>query len=144
MQIPFVGFLPIRSSEHMSALGVLFMIFELYSSCRWFGFQIVGFVNFAQQLPSRQFQTLLRALVLVIFAGRLRRPSTAYRFWSHCSLDRPFLLPLGYRIRQDSYSHHCFRLRASANCLASLLLRSEHDDLALPCRCLHVLPHFDR
>ncbi|KAF2498343.1 STT3 subunit of Oligosaccharyl transferase [Lophium mytilinum] len=57
MQIPFVGFLPIRSSEHMSALGVFGLL------------QIVGFVEFVRnQLPSRQFQTLLRALVLVIFA----------------------------------------------------------------------------
>ena len=56
MQIPFVGFLPIRSSEHMSALGVFGLL------------QIVGFVEYVRvQLPSRQFQTLLRALVLTIF-----------------------------------------------------------------------------
>ncbi|KAF2459921.1 putative oligosaccharyl transferase subunit [Lineolata rhizophorae] len=56
MQIPFVGFLPIRSSEHMSALGVFGLL------------QIVGFVEYVrQQLPSRQFQTLLRTLVLLIF-----------------------------------------------------------------------------
>ncbi|GAB7357058.1 hypothetical protein MBLNU459_g7877t1 [Dothideomycetes sp. NU459] len=56
MQIPFVGFLPIRSSDHMAALGVFGLL------------QIVGFVEFVrQQLPSKQFQTLLRALVLVIF-----------------------------------------------------------------------------
>lgn len=57
MQIPFVGFLPIRSSEHMSALGVFGLL------------QIVGFVEWVRlQLPSKQFQTLLRALVLLIFA----------------------------------------------------------------------------
>ncbi|KAF2085663.1 glycosyltransferase family 66 protein [Saccharata proteae CBS 121410] len=57
MQIPFVGFLPIRSSEHMSALGVFGLL------------QIVGFVEYVRvQLPSKQFQTLLRSLVLVIFA----------------------------------------------------------------------------
>ncbi|KAI9879470.1 MAG: oligosaccharyl transferase stt3 subunit [Pleopsidium flavum] len=57
MQIPFVGFLPIRSSEHMSALGVFGLL------------QIVAFVEFVrQQLPGRQFQTLLRSLILVIFA----------------------------------------------------------------------------
>ena len=56
MQIPFVGFLPIRSSEHMSALGVFGLI------------QLVAFVDWVRaQLPSKQFQTLLRALVLVIF-----------------------------------------------------------------------------
>ncbi|KAI9787394.1 MAG: oligosaccharyl transferase stt3 subunit [Peltula sp. TS41687] len=56
MQIPFVGFLPIRSSEHMSALGVFGLL------------QIVAFVEYIrQQVPSKQFQTLLRALVLLIF-----------------------------------------------------------------------------
>ncbi|KAF2729094.1 oligosaccharyl transferase stt3 subunit [Polyplosphaeria fusca] len=56
MQIPFVGFLPIRSSEHMSSLGVFGLI------------QIVGFVEYVRvQLPNKQFQTLLRALVFVIF-----------------------------------------------------------------------------
>jgi len=56
MQIPFVGFLPVRSSEHMSALGVFGLL------------QIVGFVEYVrQQLPNKQFQTLLRSLVLVIF-----------------------------------------------------------------------------
>ncbi|KAF2836452.1 glycosyltransferase family 66 protein [Patellaria atrata CBS 101060] len=57
MQIPFVGFLPIRSSEHMASLGVFGLL------------QIVAFVEYVRtQLPSKQFQTLLRALVLLIFA----------------------------------------------------------------------------
>jgi dolichyl-diphosphooligosaccharide--protein glycosyltransferase len=56
MQIPFVGFLPIRSSEHMSSLGVFGLL------------QIVGGVEWVRaQLPGKQFQTLLRALVLFIF-----------------------------------------------------------------------------
>ncbi|KAL9086735.1 MAG: hypothetical protein Q9159_004030 [Coniocarpon cinnabarinum] len=56
MQVPFVGFLPIRSSDHMSALGVFGLI------------QLVGFAEFVRtQLPSRQFQTLLRAMVIIIF-----------------------------------------------------------------------------
>jgi dolichyl-diphosphooligosaccharide--protein glycosyltransferase len=56
MQIPFVGFLPIRSSEHMSALGVFGLI------------QLVAFVDWVRtQLPGKQFQTLLRAIVLFIF-----------------------------------------------------------------------------
>jgi dolichyl-diphosphooligosaccharide--protein glycosyltransferase len=56
MQIPFVGFLPIRSSEHMSALGVFGLL------------QIVGFVEYVRvQLPSRQFQLLLRTLVITLF-----------------------------------------------------------------------------
>ncbi|KAL8939481.1 MAG: hypothetical protein Q9216_003333 [Gyalolechia sp. 2 TL-2023] len=56
MQIPFVGFLPVRSSEHMSALGVFGLL------------QLVAFVDFIrQQVPNRQFQTLLRSLVLLVF-----------------------------------------------------------------------------
>ncbi|KAF2754226.1 STT3 subunit of Oligosaccharyl transferase [Pseudovirgaria hyperparasitica] len=56
MQIPFVGFLPIRSSEHMASLGVFGLL------------QIVGFVEYIRnQLPSRQFQTLLKSLVVLIF-----------------------------------------------------------------------------
>ncbi|KAA8573561.1 hypothetical protein EYC84_005145 [Monilinia fructicola] len=57
MQIPFVGFLPIRSSEHMSALGVFGLL------------QLVGFVEFVRSgVPSKQFATLLRGFVLVVFA----------------------------------------------------------------------------
>ncbi|KAJ9646566.1 oligosaccharyl transferase stt3 subunit [Coniosporium apollinis] len=56
MQVPFVGFLPIRSSDHMAALGVFGLL------------QLVAFVEFIRyQLPSKQFQTLLRSLVLLIF-----------------------------------------------------------------------------
>ncbi|KAF2226589.1 Oligosaccharyl transferase STT3 subunit-domain-containing protein [Elsinoe ampelina] len=56
MQIPFVGFLPIRNSDHMSALGIFGLI------------QLVGFTEYIrQQLPSRQFQTLLRGLVVTVF-----------------------------------------------------------------------------
>lgn len=58
MQIPFVGFLPIRSSEHMSSLGVFGLL------------QLVGFAEWVRyQLPSKQFQTLLRAMVLIVFGG---------------------------------------------------------------------------
>ncbi|KAF1817581.1 oligosaccharyl transferase subunit Stt3 [Eremomyces bilateralis CBS 781.70] len=60
MQIPFVGFDPVRSSEHMAPLGVFGLI------------QLVAFVEYIRyQLPSKQFQTLLRSLVLVIFVVAL-------------------------------------------------------------------------
>ncbi|KAI9694590.1 MAG: oligosaccharyl transferase stt3 subunit [Bathelium mastoideum] len=56
MQIPFVGFLPLKTSEHMSALGVFGLL------------QIVAFAEYLRtQLPSKQFQTLLRTMVLLIF-----------------------------------------------------------------------------
>jgi dolichyl-diphosphooligosaccharide--protein glycosyltransferase len=60
MQVPFVGFLPIRSSDHMSALGIFGLI------------QLVGFIEFLRgQLPSKQFQTLLVGAVFAIFAVSL-------------------------------------------------------------------------
>ncbi|KKZ67313.1 dolichyl-diphosphooligosaccharide-protein glycosyltransferase [[Emmonsia] crescens] len=56
MQVPFVGFLPIRSSDHMAALGIFGLI------------QVVAFVEFLRsQVPGKQFQTLLTSLVLLIF-----------------------------------------------------------------------------
>ena len=74
MQIPFVGFLPIRSSEHMSALGKPsidnFEVLSILTAAGVFGLiQLVAFVEFIrQQVPNKQFQTLLRSLILVIFA----------------------------------------------------------------------------
>ncbi|KAG0648139.1 Dolichyl-diphosphooligosaccharide-glycosyltransferase subunit stt3 [Hyphodiscus hymeniophilus] len=56
MQIPFVGFLPIRSSEHMSALGVFGLL------------QLWGFVEFVRSsVPSKQFATLLWGFVALVF-----------------------------------------------------------------------------
>lgn len=62
MQVPFVGFLPVRSSDHMAALGVFGLL------------QLVGFFNFLRdQLPGKQFQTLLVAvggtIVAAMFLG---------------------------------------------------------------------------
>src|SRR5271170_8394995 len=60
MQVPFVGFLPIRSSDHMSALGIFGLV------------QLVGFIQFLRgQLPSKQFQTLLVGTVFATFAVSL-------------------------------------------------------------------------
>ncbi|KAG2226013.1 hypothetical protein INT45_002479 [Circinella minor] len=56
MQIPFVGFQPTRTSEHMAALGI-------FGLC-----QIMGFVELLRShLQAKQFQTLLRAFVFVTF-----------------------------------------------------------------------------
>ncbi|KAE9373144.1 glycosyltransferase family 66 protein [Stipitochalara longipes BDJ] len=56
MQIPFVGFLPIRSSEHMSALGIFGLL------------QLVGFVDFIRSgVPSRQFKTLVTGFAVSVF-----------------------------------------------------------------------------
>lgn len=56
MQVPFVGFLPLRTSEHMAALGVFGLI------------QLVSFVEIIRKLvPGKQFQLLLRAFVVLAF-----------------------------------------------------------------------------
>ncbi|KAI3331902.1 glycosyltransferase family 66 protein [Xylariaceae sp. AK1471] len=60
MQIPFVGFLPVRTSEHMPALGI-------------FGFlQLVAFLEYVRSaIPSRQFQTFLYVGLGGIFGAGL-------------------------------------------------------------------------
>lgn len=56
MQVPFVEFLPIRTSEHMAALGVFGLL------------QLVAFVEVVRKLvPGKQFQMLLRAFVVATF-----------------------------------------------------------------------------
>ncbi|KAF6236493.1 hypothetical protein HO173_005274 [Letharia columbiana] len=73
MQVPFVGFLPIRSSDHMSALGKFGLKDEDCGNRLTvpgvFGLlQLVAFVEFIrQQVPNKQFQTLLRGLIFVVF-----------------------------------------------------------------------------
>ena len=73
MQVPFVGFLPIRSSDHMSALGKCGSKVEDCSQLLTFAgvfglIQLVAFVEFIrQQVPNKQFQTLLRGLIFVVF-----------------------------------------------------------------------------
>ncbi|KAI7898645.1 Oligosaccharyl transferase STT3 subunit-domain-containing protein [Cokeromyces recurvatus] len=56
MQIPFVGFQPTRTSEHMAALGV-------FGLC-----QILGFIQLLRShLQAKQFQIILRAFVFIAF-----------------------------------------------------------------------------
>lgn len=56
MQVPFVGFLPVRTSEHMAALGVFGLL------------QLVAFVELVRShVPSKQFALLLRAFVAFVF-----------------------------------------------------------------------------
>ncbi|EIW72164.1 hypothetical protein TREMEDRAFT_41550 [Tremella mesenterica DSM 1558] len=57
MEVPFVGFLPVRTSEHMAPLGVFGLL------------QLVAFAEVVRKLvPSKQFQLLLRASVVAAFA----------------------------------------------------------------------------
>ncbi|PFH59255.1 hypothetical protein XA68_12626 [Ophiocordyceps unilateralis] len=56
MQIPFVGFLPVKTSEHMPALGI-------------FGFlQLIAFIDYVRAaIPTRQFQTFLVTILVATF-----------------------------------------------------------------------------
>ncbi|PLB34066.1 dolichyl-diphosphooligosaccharide--protein glycosyltransferase subunit STT3 [Aspergillus candidus] len=57
MQIPFVGFLPIRNSDHMSALGIFGLI------------QLVAFADFVRGfIPGKQFQRLLTTMIILVAA----------------------------------------------------------------------------
>ena len=63
MQIPFVGFLPIRSNDHMAALGVFGLL------------QLVAFGDYVKsKVPSKQFKSFLivsASLVFVLGVGAL-------------------------------------------------------------------------
>lgn len=57
MQIPFVGFQPTRTSEHMAAFGIFGLI------------QLIAFARLIEShLPSKQFQRLLQVSVVGLFA----------------------------------------------------------------------------
>lgn len=56
MQIPFVGFLPIRSNDHMAALGVFGLL------------QLVAFGDYVKsKVPSKQFKSFLIISVCLVF-----------------------------------------------------------------------------
>jgi len=114
MQVPFVGFLPIRSSDHMSALGKQLRIARvqtilIYQRGIWIGSarrfcrfhphaaaeQAVS--NSSPRNGSRHFR---RRLWWSCFIDRL---------WCCCALEWTLLLALGHRLRQNSYSHHRLR-----------------------------------
>lgn len=145
MQIPFVGFLPIRSSEHMSALGIVNFYLSKHHSltlirCLWTSpvgrlCRVRAFWGAKQAI--RDPAQGIRPCCIRNCSWRL---SSLDGFWGNCSLDWSLLLSLGYRVRQNSHSNHRLRIRTSTDRLASILLRPESFDLAFPRRYLPVLP----
>ncbi|EJF64429.1 oligosaccharyl transferase STT3 subunit [Dichomitus squalens LYAD-421 SS1] len=71
MQVPFVGFQPVRTSEHMAALGVFGLL------------QIVAFAELVRaHVSSRQFQSILFGSVIVIgVLGVLAFAGLTYKGW---------------------------------------------------------------
>ncbi|KAK0539809.1 oligosaccharyl transferase stt3 subunit [Tilletia horrida] len=56
MQVPFVGFQPVRTSEHMAALGVFGLL------------QLVAFAELVRShVPSNQFKVILRVSIVAVF-----------------------------------------------------------------------------
>lgn len=75
MQVPFVGFQPVKTSEHMGALGQSLLrrscCRALIHSCGYSGvfglLQLVAFSELVRShLASKQFQVLLRSTVVLI------------------------------------------------------------------------------
>ncbi len=149
MQVPFVGFLPVRSSEHMSALGMSIMLSRLElqaDGSRCFRLTSIGRIcgvhppaSAQQAIPDTFTNTNSRRLCCLSWRSG---PSNGFR--RDCTMEWSLLLTLGHRICQDTHSHYCFRLRASANRLASLFLRPQLAHLALPSWGLHVLSTIER
>jgi dolichyl-diphosphooligosaccharide--protein glycosyltransferase len=87
MQVPFVGFQPVSTSEHMGALGIpepnfVFIFTNLFSGV--FGLlQIVAFVELVRShVSSKQFQQLLFAFVIVAgLLGTLAMVGLTYKGW---------------------------------------------------------------
>ncbi|CAL1714410.1 unnamed protein product [Somion occarium] len=71
MQVPFVGFQPVRTSEHMAALGVFGLL------------QIIAFAELVRShVSSKQFQTLLYASVVGMgVLGTLGIVGLTYKGW---------------------------------------------------------------
>ncbi len=128
MQIPFVGFLPIRSSEHMSALGkpsIDILKCPYFDSCRCLrtrptcGLCRIHPPASPQQAISNPPSKLNTSHLCSVYG--LFSPING--IWCHCSLEWSFLLVVGYWICQDTHSYHCFGLRTSAHGVACLFLR---------------------
>ena len=71
MQVPFVGFQPVRTSEHMAALGVFGLL------------QLVAFTDLVRShVSSKQFQSILFSSVIAIgLLGALAFAGLTYKGW---------------------------------------------------------------
>lgn len=112
MQVPFVGFQPVKTSEHMAALGIFGLL------------QLMAFVELLRShLASAQFQVLLRVETLTrggvggvegrgggVVWSRDGGGGGVDALWRDRTLDRSFLFSLGHKICSKIYSNHrvCF------------------------------------
>lgn len=104
MQIPFVGFLPVRSSEHMSALGnhasITLELGRLTYNRR---IRSITAGSFCRVHPPTGAQSAIPDTSPELGASglsRLRRWSgLTHRVWRDRTMERSILLALGYRLR---------------------------------------------
>ena len=115
MQIPFVGFLPIRSSEHMSALGmpVPYRLADSQSDlCRRFRPPTVGCLCrvYPPASPKQAIPDPFKSTYTSCVRRLCRRTCPSHCFRCHCALEWSFLLTLGYWLCEDPHSHHRIRI----------------------------------
>ena len=167
MQVPFVGFQPVRTSEHMGALGTFcsFVLTELQ-------FIILYSRRIRSSADRRVCTTRPLACVVQAIPGpalRLRHCSRPHRHIWHrridiqgldCTMDRSLLFSLGHRLRQkvgqqslffcailmnsQVHPHHRLRFRASTDSLALILHGLAYAHLPLPRGRRALLPPASR
>src|SRR5271156_2471093 len=128
MQIPFVGFQPVFTSEHMAALGTRPAnqinprnirsnpTNRIHPICT-----ISPVIQDLHITPESIPHQCLRSLPCSVNRPYLHR--------HHSTLDRPLLLVMGHRLRKDTYPNHSFCVGTSTYPLAKLLLRPQLLDL---------------
>lgn len=146
MQVPFVGFLPVRSSEHMSALGkslldaLLPMLLLTPPRCFW----SPTTRSLRRVHPSTSPEQTIPDAASKLGTSGVRCicgwTGPTHRFRRDRTMEWSLLFALGHRLCEDPYSDHRLGFGASANRMASLLLRLELADLVVPRWGLHVLP----
>jgi len=111
MQIPFVGFLPIRSSDHMAALGTFIstpLNFTITNNIRCLWSDPARWIYRVRQISIAK-QAVPDASPRAGSCGLFCLSwwlGPAHRFWHHRSMVRTFLLPLGYWVRQGTHPNH--------------------------------------
>ncbi len=117
MQIPFVGFLPVRSSEHMSALGkhITSQMIDhtrILTLRRCFRTASIGRVcRVCTRCCAKQtIPNTLARICLSCFCRQFVRSCPSHCFGRHRAMDWSFLFPLRYWLRQDPHPHHCIRV----------------------------------
>lgn len=165
MQVPFVGFQPVSTSEHMAALGIFFTlcidsghVLSIFLTAVFGLLQIVAFAQLVRShLSSKQFKDLL--FVAVVLAGILGAVAFAvltYKGWIAPWTGRFYSLwdtgyakkygPRGLLILSQLltllqiYPDHRFCIRASTNRLALFFHGSTISRIPVPRRSRSLLP----